>query len=82
MNTKTTEPKTTSQSFQYTKEDLAPCDFVTEEAFMDAFLERNKEAINASIKLSRKQFARGEYFTEAQVLADLEAQFLRRHNAK
>ena len=82
MNTKTTKPAPTKSGFRYTEEDLAPRDFAAEEAAMDAYIERNKDAINASIDLAREQHARGEYFTHEQVFADLEAQTLRRRTAK
>jgi hypothetical protein len=47
-----------------------------EEAEMDAWLLRNKDALNASIRKSREQFARGEFYTQEQVDAELAA---RRH---
>ena len=82
MSVKTTEPKPAVQGFRYTEEDLAPRDLAADEAAMDAFLERNKDAINAGVKLADEQFARGEYFTEAEVFAYLEAEALRRRNVK
>jgi predicted transcriptional regulator len=82
MNTKTTEPNSTEPGFRYTKEDLAPRNVAAEEAAMGAYIERNKDGINASIDLAREQYARGEFFTHEQVFADLEAQSLCRRTAK
>jgi predicted transcriptional regulator len=82
MNTKTTKPNSTEPGFRYTEEDLAPRDPVAEGALMDAFIERNKDTLNASIVKARAQIAAGEYFTHDQVMADLKAQALRRRNAK
>ena len=70
------QPK--APSVRYAEEDLAPRDPGAEDAFVDAFVERNKRALNTSIKESLDQFEHGEYFTHAQVFADLEAQALRR----
>ena len=82
MKTKTTESNSTEPGFRYTEEDLAPRDPVAEGALMDAFIERNKDTLNASIVKARAQIAAGEYFTHDQVMADLKAQALRRRNAK
>ncbi len=45
-----------------------------EEAEMDAFLFRNREAINASIRRARENFARGESFTLDEVMARVRKQ--------
>jgi hypothetical protein len=47
-------------------------------AEIDAWLERNKDALNESIRKSREQFARGEYHTTDEVKAMLAADRLRR----
>ena len=80
MNTKTNKPNSTEPGFRYTEEDLAPRDVAAEEAAMGAYIERNKDGINASIDLAREQYARGEFFTHDQVFAELKAQALRRRS--
>ncbi len=44
-----------------------------EEAEMDAFLFRNRDEINASIRKAREEFARGDFYTLDEVMAHLEA---------
>ena len=44
-----------------------------EEARLDAWEERNKDALNASIREARARFARGEYRTHEEVWARLRA---------
>lgn len=62
----------------YTEEDLAPRDHAADEAAMDAWIERNKEALKASFKKAKEEYKRGEYFTHEQVWAELRAQQARR----
>lgn len=81
MSTKTAKARPRKSRFRYAQEDLAPRDLAADDAFVDAYVERNKDALNASIRKARAQIARGEYFTRDQVMADLKAQRQRR-NAK
>jgi hypothetical protein len=62
----------------YAPEDLEPRDAVHDEAALDAYLKRNKDALNDSVKKSRSEFERGEYFTLDQAMADVRAQQQRR----
>jgi len=81
METKTST-HSSADTFRYEPEDLAPRDHLADEAALDAYLERNKDALNASIEEARAEFARGEYFTIDQVVADLAAQRDRRRASK
>ena len=74
MSTRTAKTKPRKSRFRYQREDLAPRDLMADEAFVDNYVERNKDALNASIRNAREQIARGEYFTHDQVMADLKAQ--------
>jgi hypothetical protein len=76
MTTKTGKPP----KALYTEEDLAPRDHAADEAALDAWIERNKEALKASFKKSKEEFERGEYYTHEQVWADIRAQRARRCN--
>jgi hypothetical protein len=78
MSTRTAKSKQRKAGFRYEREDLAPRDLVADEAFVDSYVERNKDALNASIKKARGQIAHGEYFTHDQVMANLKAQRRRR----
>jgi hypothetical protein len=81
MNTKTAKIRAAKKRFRYEQEDLAPRDLAADEASVDSYVERNKDALNASIGKARGQIARGEYFTHDQVMADLKAQRQRRRKA-
>jgi hypothetical protein len=65
---------TGKDAFRYEPEDLEPRDHAADLAAMDAFLLRNKDALNASIEKAHAEFERGEYFTLEQVRANLAAQ--------
>jgi predicted transcriptional regulator len=58
---------------RYAAEDLAPRDPVADEAASDAYLQRNRDALNASIEKAHAEFERGKYFTLDQVMADVNA---------
>jgi len=73
MNTKTAKPP----KALYTEEDLAPRDHAADEAALDAWIERNKDALNASIDKARAEFERGHYFTHEQVWAEVSARLKR-----
>ena len=49
-----------------------------EEAQLDAWLLRNKDALNASIRKAREEFANGQFYTAEEVEATLEADAIRR----
>jgi hypothetical protein len=49
-----------------------------DEAAMDTYIARNKDALNASIDKATAEYARGEYFSLDQVMADIRAQQQRR----
>ncbi|HEY1630975.1 MAG TPA: hypothetical protein VGF56_06645 [Rhizomicrobium sp.] len=59
--------------FQETDEDIELRDTPPTEAeweALDAWIFRNKDALNASIQRSREQFARGEYHSMEEVMAE------------
>ena len=60
MSTKTVKTKSRAPGFRYAPEDLAPRDAARDDAFADAFIARNREALNASIKKARASLKRGE----------------------
>ncbi len=62
----------------YTEEDLAPRDHAADEAAMDAWIERNKDALNASIRKSRAEYEQGKYRTLDEVITAVKAQQDRR----
>jgi len=76
MSTKTA--KKTVTGMRYTPEDLEPRDAAADEAAMDAYLRRNKDALNASAERAMAEFERGETFTLDQVMSGVRAQRLRR----
>ena len=76
MSTKTA--KKTVTGMRYTPEDLEPRDAAADEAAMDAYLRRNKDALNASAERAMAEFERGETFTLDQVMSEVRAQRLRR----
>jgi predicted transcriptional regulator len=73
MSTKTAKPKRTASGLHYMAED---------EAAVDSFLERNKDALNASIEKAHAEFERGVFFTLDQAMADVGAQRQRRRARK
>jgi len=75
MNTKSAKPS----KALYTEEDLAPRDHAADEAAMDAWIERNKDALKASFRESKEQYERGEFYTHEQVWAEVSAR-LKRHS--
>jgi len=82
MSTKTAKPKRIASGLRYTPEDLAPRNMVADEAAVDSFLERNKDALNASIEKAHAEFERGTFFTLDQAMADVRAQRQRRRVRK
>jgi len=74
MTTKTAKPP----KALYTEEDLAPRDHAADEAAMDAWIERNKDALKASFKKAREEYERGHYFTHEQVWAEIWARLARK----
>jgi hypothetical protein len=82
MSIKTAKVGQRKARFHYEPEDLAPRDLAADEALVDAYIERNKDTLNASIRKARGQIARGKYFTRDQVMADLKAQRQRRRIPK
>ncbi|HEX3672980.1 MAG TPA: hypothetical protein VHU87_01785 [Rhizomicrobium sp.] len=82
MNTKTAKAKQAKSGILYEPEDLAPRNVAADEATLDTYLERNKDALNASIEKAHAEFANGEYFTLDQVMADVGAQRQRRRARK
>lgn len=71
MNPKTTARAT--ETFRYEPEDMESRDRSADEAAVDGFIERNRDALNASIEKARVEFERGEYLTLDQVRANLTA---------
>ncbi len=82
MSTKSVKAKPRKAGFRNAPDDLVPRDAAAEEVFMESFMKRNKEALNASIEKARAQVARGKYFTRDQVMADVKAQRQRRRTEK
>lgn len=74
MSAKTAKPP----KALYTEEDLAPRDAAADEAALDAWLERNKDALNASFDKAKAEYERGEYFTHEQVWAEIKALLARK----
>jgi hypothetical protein len=66
-------------SFCYEAEDLKPRDQAVDEASIDGFLDRNADALNASIEKAVAEYQRGEYLTIDQVRANLDAQLRQLH---
>jgi hypothetical protein len=52
------------------------------EAEWDAWGERNKEALQESFRKAKEQYARGEYYTLDEVMAELEARAKLRQSRK
>jgi hypothetical protein len=67
---------------RYVPEDLKSRDVGAEQAALDEYLERNKDALNASIEKADKEFSRDEYYTLDQAMADVRAQRERRVSRK
>ena len=82
MSSKNNKTRPRKSGFRYAPEDLAPRDSAADEAFLDAFIKRNKDTLNASIETARARIMRGEYFTRDQVMADVKAQRQRRRTVK
>jgi hypothetical protein len=57
-------------------------DNVLSEAEMEAWFERNKDALKASIEEAQAQIERGEWYTLEEVMAELKAQAKRRQARK
>ncbi len=82
MAIKTKDTKSTQATFRYDAEDLRPRDAETERASLEAYLDRNNQALEASIARAREGFDRGTYYTLDQVMADIDAQRQRRRASK
>ena len=68
--TKAAKPKA-PESFRYEPEDLIPRDPAADDALIDDFIARNREALIESIEETDKQFERGEIHTLDEVMAEL-----------
>ena len=71
MSTKITSRKS---SFRYAPEDIKPRDIAADEKFVDGFISRNKDAINAGLKAARASIKRGEgkrYRSSEDLAADI-----------
>jgi predicted transcriptional regulator len=55
--------------------------YVPEDA-LDAYLWRNRDAINASIRKSNEEYARGHYYTAEEVMAEIKARAKKRQARK
>jgi hypothetical protein len=82
MTAKVAKAKQAKTSVRYTRDDLAPRDAAADDAALDVYLQRNKQALNASIEKAHAEFERGEYFTLDQAVADVAAQRQRRRERK
>jgi predicted transcriptional regulator len=74
MDTKTPKEKRRTKLFPYEAEDLEPRNVQDELASEDAFIERNRDAINAALKEGYDDIERGHVHTAAQVASDLAKQ--------
>jgi hypothetical protein len=57
--------------FRYEPADLKPRDHAADDAFVDAFIARNREALIESIEETDRQFERGEVHTLDEVMVEL-----------
>ncbi len=78
MDAKTPKAKRTKPASRYKPEELTPRDPTEDDAAIDAYLKRNRAALNASIRKAKAEFERGEYLTLEQVMAEITAQRQRR----
>ena len=78
MRKKGTRSKSVRREFRYSAEDLEPKDAAADDAFIDAFIERNREALNESLAAIEKSFERGEVHTLKEVMAEIAMQRKRR----
>jgi uncharacterized protein YdaU (DUF1376 family) len=61
---------------------LRPKDAPADDAFIDAFFERNREALNERIERSLAECKLGEYHTLKEVMSRIQAQRRRRARQK
>ena len=80
MSDKPRKPGLEELEAQYKPEDDETVEFP--DAYLDAWLERNAEALNASCDEAEAQIERGEWSTLEEVMAELEAQAKRRQALK
>jgi predicted transcriptional regulator len=71
MDTKTPKQKRGTSLFPYRAEDLEPRNLPDEVASEDAFIERNRDAINAVLEEGYKDIERGDVRTMEEVAAEL-----------
>ena len=71
MDTKPIKQKRGTGLFPYKAEDLEPRNVPDEAAVEDAFIERNRESINAALQEGYDDIERGHIRTMEQVAADL-----------
>ena len=71
MDTKTPKQKPGTKLFPYKAEDLEPRNVPDEVASEDAFIERNRDAINAALQEGYDDIERGDIRTMEQVAAGL-----------
>ena len=76
MAKKAAKPK--PAPFRYEPADLKPRDQAADDAFIDAFIARNREALIESIEETDAEEARGEGRTLDEVLAELDARRAKR----
>ncbi len=69
------------EAFRYEPEDLIPRDTAAEDALIDDFIARNREALIESIEETDRQFERGEVHTLDEVMAELAKRGARRSKA-
>ncbi len=62
----------TPDVFRYEPEDLEQRDHAADDALIDGFVARNREALIESIEETDKQFERGEIHTLDEAMAELE----------
>ncbi|TAL00086.1 MAG: hypothetical protein EPO08_14745 [Rhodospirillaceae bacterium] len=85
MSTKTAKTKPAKSSFRYAPEDLAPRDEAREEASIEGFIKRNRDALNASINEARDSLKRGEGIairSESEFLAAIRGKASRSRSQK
>jgi hypothetical protein len=82
MTTKKPQDGMREPDVEYRQDQDIPIPTAEEEAALESWLYRNRDAINARIDQSDREFARGEFFTQEEVMAKIKAQIEQRRLRK
>jgi hypothetical protein len=77
--TKAVKSSPAAKVFRYEPADMKPRDHAADNAFIDAFIARNRDALIESIEETDRQFERGEVHTLDEAMAELKAGLLGRN---